>query len=56
MKAEPSHNLTQEYWMYFKGNWQSMAEKEPPFGHVDIFKQALRNRHRAGWRFHFTLT
>jgi hypothetical protein len=24
--------------MYFKENWQSMAEKEPPFGHVDIFQ------------------
>ncbi|MCI9156290.1 MAG: hypothetical protein HFF44_05015 [Lawsonibacter sp.] len=31
-------NLTQEYWMYFKENWQSMAEKEPTFGHVDIFQ------------------
>jgi hypothetical protein len=24
--------------MHFKENWQSMAEKEPPFGHVDIFQ------------------
>ena len=24
--------------MYFKENWQSMAEKEPAFGHVDIFQ------------------
>jgi len=31
-------NLTREYWMYFKENWQSMVEKEPAFGHVDIFQ------------------
>ncbi len=24
--------------MYFKENWQSMAEKEPAFGHVDMFQ------------------
>ncbi|MCI8553137.1 MAG: hypothetical protein HFF56_09150 [Lawsonibacter sp.] len=30
-------NLTQEYWMYFKKNWQSMVEKEPAFGHADVF-------------------
>ena len=27
--------------MYFKENWQSMAEKEPTFGHVDIFQTSL---------------
>ena len=31
--------------MYFKENWQSMAEKEPPFGHVDIFQTSPRDRH-----------
>ena len=24
--------------MYFKENWKSMAEKEPTFGHVDMFQ------------------
>ena len=24
--------------MYFKENWQSMAEKEPAFGHVTMFQ------------------
>ena len=24
--------------MYFKENWQSMVEKEPAFGHVDLFQ------------------
>ena len=27
--------------MDFKKNWGSMAEKELPFGRIDIFKQAL---------------
>ena len=31
-------NLTQEYLVYSKENWQSMAEKEPPFGYVDNFQ------------------
>jgi len=31
-------NLTQEYWMYFKENPQSMVEKFPPVGRVDIFQ------------------
>ncbi|WP_161845391.1 hypothetical protein [Pseudoflavonifractor sp. 524-17] len=31
-------DLTQEYWMYFKENRQSMAEKELPFGRVDNFQ------------------
>ena len=30
--------MTQEYWMYFKENWQSMAEKEPAFEHVTMFQ------------------
>ena len=24
--------------MYCKENWQSMVEKEPAFGHVDLFQ------------------
>ncbi len=28
--------------MYFKENWQSMAEKEPAFGHVDTFQTSLK--------------
>ena len=24
--------------MYFKENWQSMVEKAPAFGHVDLFQ------------------
>ncbi|MDE6840480.1 MAG: hypothetical protein K2P49_06455, partial [Oscillospiraceae bacterium] len=31
-------SLTQEYFVYSKENWQSMAEKEPPFGRVDNFQ------------------
>ena len=27
--------------MYFKKNWGGMAEKRPPLGRIDIFKQAL---------------
>ena len=27
--------------MYFKENRQSMAEKEPAFGHVDMFQTSL---------------
>ena len=41
--------------MYFKENWQSMAEKEPPFGHVDIFKTSpscANTYHGAAIRFH----
>jgi hypothetical protein len=33
--------------MYFKENWQSMAEKEPPFGHVDIFQTSPRYEKRS---------
>ena len=28
--------------MYCKENWQCMAEKDPPFGHVDIFQTSPR--------------
>ena len=28
--------------MYFKENWQSMAEKEPALGHVGIFQTSPR--------------
>ncbi|MDE6841368.1 MAG: hypothetical protein K2P49_11125, partial [Oscillospiraceae bacterium] len=31
-------SLTQEYFVYSKENWQSMTEKEPPFGCVDNFQ------------------
>ena len=27
--------------MHFKKNWQSMAEKEPAIGHVDMFQTSL---------------
>lgn len=30
--------LTQEYWIYFRENRQSMAAKGPPLGRVDIFQ------------------
>ena len=30
--------LTQEYWMYFKENRQSMAGKGPPIGRIDMFQ------------------
>ncbi len=31
-------DLTQEYWMYFKENPQSMVEKDPPIGGAAIFQ------------------
>ncbi len=31
--------------MYFKENWQSMAEKEPVFGHVDIFQTSPKTQY-----------
>ena len=31
-------DLTQQYFVYCKENQRSMAEKDPPFGHVDIFQ------------------
>jgi len=38
--------LTQEYLVYSKENWQSMGEKEPPFGYDDNF-QTSPKRQRA---------
>ena len=35
--------MTQEYLVYSKENWQSMAEKEPPFGYDDNFQTAPRD-------------
>ena len=31
-------NLTRQYSVYCKKNCRSMAEKDPPFGHVGIFQ------------------
>jgi hypothetical protein len=36
--------LTQEYFVYSKENWQSMAEKEPPFGRVDNLQTSPKGR------------
>ncbi len=33
--------------MYFKENWQSMAEKEPAFGHVVIFQTSPTLRYQT---------
>ncbi len=30
--------------MYFKENWQSMAEKEPALGHVDMFQTSPKQQ------------
>ena len=38
--------MTQEYLVYSKENWQSMGEKEPPFGYDDNF-QTSPKRQRA---------
>jgi len=31
-------DLTRQYFVYCKENQRSMAEKDPPFGYIDIFK------------------
>ena len=31
-------DLTRQYFVYCKENQRSMAEKEPPLGHIDIFQ------------------
>ena len=31
-------DLTRQYFVYCKENQRSMAEKEPPFGHIDFFQ------------------
>ena len=30
--------MTRQYFVYCKENQRSMAEKEPPLGHIDIFQ------------------
>jgi hypothetical protein len=37
--------------MYFKENWQSMAKKEPPFGHVDIFQTSPKHYSKEALNF-----
>ena len=61
-------DLTRQYFVYCKENQRSMAEKEPPFGYIDIFQTwpkpswAIRSAQehgtcRGSWRFpyHFRL-
>ena len=31
-------DLTRQYFVYCKENQRSMAEKDPPFGHINIFR------------------
>ena len=31
-------DLTRQYFVYCKENQRSMAEKDPPFGYIDIFQ------------------
>ena len=45
-------DLTRQYFVYCEENQRSMAEKEPPFGHIDIFqtwprRSFCRRRFRA---------
>lgn len=35
--------------MYFKKNWGSMAEKEPPLGRIDIFQTSPNNLKELWW-------
>ncbi len=35
-------DLTQQYFVYCKENQHSMAERDPPFGYIDIFQTRPR--------------
>lgn len=35
-------DLTPQYFVYCKENQRRMAEKDPPFGHIDIFQTRPR--------------
>ena len=41
--------------MYFKENWRSVAEKEPPLGRISIFQTSPKNRRCLMKKFSFVL-